>query len=520
MWKDMGMNSIVITGAAMVIGAFLGAFVVWFLSRSEKDAIAAQASQSNAENGQLRTELARAQEQAARAASLERELDEAASSIDQLQDTITRLSRANGGLESLVEGLKQRNAELDGELGELKREQQQLLGQKAVVERSLAETAANLRNERSQAAEKLQLLTDAREELSTQFKALAGEILEDKSARFTEQNKTNLEQVLKPLETQLTDFRTKVEQVRAESLVQSTKLEVQHAELKSMNSQLSKEASNLARALRASPGAAGKLGDDFLRLVLQKAGLQEGVNYHPQRTFKDESRANFRPDYVLDLPGGKHIVIDAKMSLKDYDDYCNADDEPSREASLREHLKSVRNHLAGLSAKSYQTLHGLNSLDFVVMFMPIEPAFALAIAKDEKLWSDAWDKDVLLVSPSTLLFIVRTVANLWKQEQQVRNVREIVDRGSALYDKFVGFVAELKKVGANIEQAKDAYDQALGKLSTGSGNLVRQVEMLRLLGVKGKKGTLPPDLVEVAMQEEMFALAAGERTTDGEDEVG
>ncbi len=489
------MNPFTIAVAALVIGVFLGVVIVWFVSRSEKGAIAAQAS------------------------SLKNELTAATARIDQLQDDISGLNHTRGVLESLAEGLKERASQLEDEVGMLKAEQRELLQQKQEAAQSLAETNANLENERKQSVEKLALLDQAREQLAKDFEIVANKIFEDKSDRFTRQNKANLEQVLQPLETQLADFRKQVDEAQKESLVQSTKLEIQHGELMTMNSRLSNEASNLARALRASPGAAGRLGDDFLRRVLETAGLQEGVNYHPQRTFKDESGDNLRPDYVLDLPGDRHIIVDAKMSLKHYDDYCNAEDEKSREASLAEHLRSVRSHLAGLSAKAYQNLYGLNSLDFVVMFMPVEPAFALAIAKDEKLWSDAWDKNVLLVSPSTLLFIVRTVANLWRQEQQIRNVREIVDRGGALYDKFVGFVADLKKVGASIDQAQKTYDEALGKLSTRPGNLVRQVEMLRLLGVKGKKGRIPADLVEVAMQEEMFALAAGEDNGTSEGEI-
>jgi DNA recombination protein RmuC len=493
LWKDIAMNPLVIGGAALVLGVLLGAVLVWFVSRSERSAAVA------------------------RAASLKDELTEATARIGRLQEDISGLNRSCGGLESLVQGLKERNSQLDAELAQFKTERQRLLSQKEEAERSLAETAANLRNERSQAAEKIQLLTDAREQLSSQFKALAGEILEDKSARFTEQNKTNLERVLKPLETQLTDFKKKVEEAQNASLIQTTELGVHLAQLKSMNSQLSQDASNLTRALKSTPGAPGRFGEEILDRVLEAAGLREGLHYRKQAVLQAEDGGRPRPDVIVDLPGDRHLVIDSKMSLKDYVGYSTAEDEGLREASLAEHLRSVRSHLAGLSVKSYQTLHGLNSLDFVVMFMPIEPAFALAIAKDEKLWSDAWDKNVLLVSPSTLLFIVRTVANLWRQEQQVRNVREIVERGSALYDKFAGFVADLKKVGASLEQAKDAYDQAFGKLSTGSGNLIRQVEMLRLLGVKGKKGKLPPDLVEVAMQEEMFALAAGQEPENEEE---
>jgi DNA recombination protein RmuC len=391
----------------------------------------------------------------------------------------------------------------------LKEERDRLTIDNRAIEARATMAETQLAEERKQSGEKLALLDQARGQLAKDFEIVANKILEDKSTRFTEKNRTNLEQVLGPLEAQLSDFKKKIEESQNASLHQSGRLERQHEELMKMNGQLSQDASNLARALRASPAAAGRLGDDFLLRVLETVGLQEGVNYRRQQTFKNEAGGSFRPDYILDLPGDRHIVIDAKMSLKDYDDYCSADDEKSRETSLAEHLKSVRNHIVQLSVKSYQTLHGLNSLDFVVMFMPVEPAFHLAIAKDMNLWDEALSRNVLLVSPSTLLFVVRTVAHLWKQERQAQNVREIVERGSALYDKFVGFVDDLKKVGASLDQAQIAYGDALGKLSTGPGNLVRQVEMLRVLGVtpRGKKGRLPLDIVTAAMQEGLFELA-------------
>ena len=400
----------------------------------------------------------------------------------------------------------------------LEDERESLTAKKDAAEIIAARAQTQLEEERKQAA-RVKADTTA---LANQFEVLAGKIMKDQSDTFTIQNETNLGSLLAPLKTQLSDFRRKIEEVQTQNVAQNSELGVHLTQLKNMNAQLSQEASNLARALRASPAAAGRLGDDFLLRVLETAGLQEGINYRRQQTLKSETGASFRPDYILDLPGDRHIVIDAKMSLKDYDDYRNAEDEKSRESSLTEHLKSVRSHIVQLSAKNYQVLHGLNSLDFVVMFMPVEPAFHLAIAKDIDLWDEALSRNVLLVSPSTLLFVVRTVAHLWKQEQQMQNVREIVERGSALYDKFVGFVDDIRKVGSSLDQAQGAYGDALGKLSTGPGNLVRQVEMLRVLGVtpRGKKGRLPPDLVAAAMQEGLFALAAeAEAEASAEDDV-
>jgi len=480
LWKDMGMVvSLSVLLVCSLIAVVVGCLLGWLSQRGNIAAQRGSIAELASDNKRLQSEAAAA-------------------------GVVASANKATADAEA---------KRADG----LKAERDQLASEKRGAETRATAAETQLADERKQSAEKLELLDQAKAQLAKDFEIVAGRILEDKSARFTAQNKTNLEQVLGPLEAQLSDFKKAVEESQKASLHQSGRLEKQHEDLIKMNSQLSQDASSLARALRASPAAAGRLGDDFLLRVLETVGLQEGVNYRRQQTFKDDAGTSFRPDYILDLPGDRHIVIDAKMSLKDYDGYCNAEDELSREESLAGHLRSVRNHIVQLSVKNYQTLHGLNSLDFVVMFMPIEPAFHLAIAKDLNLWDEALSRNVLLVSPSTLLFVVRTVAHLWRQEQQAQNVKEVMERGGALYDKFVGFVDDIRKIGTSLDQAKGAYDDALGKLSIGPGNLVRQVEMLRVLGVtpRGKRGKLPPDLIAAAMQEGLFALA-----TEAEAEAG
>jgi DNA recombination protein RmuC len=356
-----------------------------------------------------------------------------------------------------------------------------------------------LAEERVQSMEKLAMLNEARQEMSNQFKLLAGEILEEKSKRFTEQNRENLGQLLLPLREKITEFQSKVEEVQKEGIAGRSELKEQIGQLKTLNERLSLEATNLVSALKGSSKVQGDWGEYILESLLESCGLHKGREYVVQESLKREDGRGARLDVLINLPGGRHLIIDSKVSLGDYSDYSSNESDAMREAALARHLASVRAHLRNLSDRDYQSLYGLTSLDFVIMFVPIEPAFMLAIARDPNLWNEAWNKNVLLVSPSTLLFVIRTVAHLWKQEQQTRNVVEIAKRGGDLYDKFVGFVEDLRAVGMRLAQAKDSYDEAYGKLSTGRGNLVRQAELLRGMGVKAKKA-LPTELTARALE--------------------
>ena len=394
-------------------------------------------------------------------------------------------------------------------------ERTQLLADHNRLTQELVEAKTNLENERQKSAEKLNLLTQAREDLSNQFKALASEILEEKSRRFAEQNQANLGQLLTPLREKITEFQSKVEEVQKEGIAGRSELRGQIGQLKTLNEQLSQDATNLVTALKGSSKVQGDWGEFILESLLEASGLRKGHEYRMQESLKQEDGKGARLDVVVDLPGGRHLVIDSKVSLSAYSEYCNNEDGFTREAALARHLASVRNHLKGLSDRNYQALYGLRSLDFVVMFVPIEPAFMLAMARDSRLWSDAWEKNVLLVSPSTLLFVIRTVAHLWRQEQQTQNAKDIARRGALLYDKFVGFVEDLKVVGNRLTQAKDSYDVAFGKLSSGQANLVKQAELLRELGVKPKK-TLPIELIAAATEDGGQPSLA--LTVNGEDE--
>jgi len=352
--------------------------------------------------------------------------------------------------------------------------------------------------ERHAATERV--LEQMRVSLPETFKSLANEVLEEKSKRFTEQNQTSLDQVLEPLKTRLEDFQARIEAARIEQVRDGEKLSAHIDKLFESNIKIGDQANNLAVALRGSSKAQGAWGELILERTLQAAGLRPGHEYDAQQGYAAENGTRSQPDIVIHLPGDRNLVIDSKVSLIHHGAYNTAESEAARTLAADNHSSSVRTHIRGLADKNYQTLYGLNSIDFVIMFLPFESAFMLAVSRDEKLWEQAWQRNVLLVSPSTLLFVLRTVASLWRQQQQKRNVEEIARRGAELYNKLAGFVADFTKMGERLDQAKSSYEDALSKLHTGSGNVIRQAEMLRTLGVKPTK-QIPQGLIELAQQE-------------------
>lgn len=368
---------------------------------------------------------------------------------------------------------------------------------KAASAAEIARLETELAAERRQSAEKLQMLQAAREDLSNQFKNLANEILEEKSKKFSEQNKSSLGELLEPLKTRLSQFQGKVEEVYVQEGKDRTALAEQVKQLMELNKLLSDDAKNLTSALKGSVKTQGNWGELILERVLEASGLRKGQEYVVQQSHTQEDNSRLQPDVVIYLPERRHLVVDSKVSLIAYDAFAAAETDAEREAAVKQHLESVRKHMKGLSDKNYQALYGIESLDFVLMFVPIEPAFMAAVTHDRGLFMEAWQKNVLLVSPSTLLFVVRTVAHLWRQEAQSRNAQDIANRGAELYDKFVGFVKDFESIGDRIRQAQQDYDAAHGKLTSGRGNVIRQAEMLKELGVKPSKN-LPDTLVGLA----------------------
>jgi len=448
---------------------------------------------------ELTDQRARFEERANQVPELEEKLRLTIQEDEQFKSQAAGLREQLGRAESTTIAQETQMKVLEGNVAGLISKRDQLLSDQSELKTKIAELTTSLEAERKQNDEKLALLSEAKEQLTASFRSLANDILEEKSQKFTDQNKANIDLILGPLNVKIQDFQGKVEQFYVSEGKDRSALSEQVKQLMSLNQQLSQDANNLATALKGSSKAQGNWGEMILERVLENAGLRKDVEYliRPTYTRIDGTRA--QPDAVIKFPESRDLIVDAKVSLTAYDEYMAAETDIAKAAALQRHVASVRGHINSLSATEYQLLPDLKSLDYVVMFVPIEPAFMLAIASDSKLWQEAWQKNVLLISPSMFLFVVRTVANLWTQEVQKRNVQDIAKRGAELYDKFVGFVEDLRKVGEQLSRAKDSYESACSKFFTGRGNAIRQAELLRELGVKPTK-SLPSELIEASVE--------------------
>ena len=361
-----------------------------------------------------------------------------------------------------------------------------------------------LEAERRQSADKLatfqQSAQDAKTALSDQFKNLANEILEEKSRRFAEQNQQNLDTLLKPLQEKLTDFRKQVDETYQSEARERFALKQEVEKLAGLNLRMTDETRALTNALKGESKTQGDWGELVLETILENSGLRKGEEYLVQDTHTISDGSRLQPDVVIRLPESKHLVIDSKVSITAYTRYMQADDESTKTAELNSHVQSIKQHIQGLSSKNYQDLYGVGSIDFVLMFIPVEPAFLSAMRHAPDIYQEALKKNIVIVCPSTLLATVRTVAHLWRQEYQNKNAQEIARQCAMLYDKFVGFVEDLDKVGQRLEQAQVSYNDAVGKLKTGRGNLIRTAENVKKLGVKPNK-SLPSKLTDVADDE-------------------
>ncbi|MBI4946176.1 MAG: DNA recombination protein RmuC [Bacteroidetes bacterium] len=336
---------------------------------------------------------------------------------------------------------------------------------------------------------------------TTEFENLANKILEDKSKKFTEQNKTNLENILNPLKENIAKFEKKVDNTYKAEASERNSLKGEIKALVTLNKQISEEANNLAKALKGDSKKQGNWGEIILEKVLERSGLQKGLEYEMQVSITTEDGKRVQPDAIINFPDKKHIIIDAKVSLVAYEAFVNASDEEDRETNLAAHVISVKNHIKGLSEKNYQGLGQLNTPDFVLLFIPIESSFSLAVQADNELFNYAWERKIVIVSPSTLLATLRTISSIWKQERQTRNALEIAKQSGDLYDKFVGFVEDLLSIGKKMNDAKSSYDDAMKKLSSGKGNLVRRAETIKELGAKTTKD-ISQSLLERAKENE------------------
>lgn len=352
-----------------------------------------------------------------------------------------------------------------------------------------------LEMERKQATEKLQFIEGAREQLKNEFMNLGSLIFEENSRKFSEQNKNSLDLLLNPLKDQLGDFRKKVEDVYTNDTRERQSLFEQIKVLTDLNQQVNKEAQNLTRALKGENKTQGNWGEMILERALELSGLKNGVEFDTQVSMSDSDGKRQIPDVIVHIPGERDIIIDSKVTLTAYESMVNAENEKTREEFLEAHLSSVRNHIDQLSAKSYDSLSELKTLDYVLMFMPLEAAFVAAIRKDPSIFEYAYRKRIIMVSPSTLLVTLRTIENMWKSEYQNRNSQEIARKAADLYDKFAGFADTLLEVQSAIGKASEKCEVAVNQLSKGKGNIVRRIEEFRKMGVNARK-SLPAELLE------------------------
>lgn len=397
--------------------------------------------------------------------------------LQDLSNQYIRLETENKGLERQYQELRLANEGVQSDLLETQRKLGSLEAEKVIL---------------LQQMEKFHLeRTQEHQQLKEQFENLAQRIFEEKSQRFSEQNLTSLKQLLDPLKLQMKDFEKRVEDTYSNERVERGTLKGEINKLIELNVRMSSETENLTRALKGDVKVQGNWGEFVLENILERSGLREGEEFIVQGQGmglkSDQDGGAMRPDVVVKLPDGKYIIVDSKVSLKSFEAYINSDDPIEQERLSKEHVDSLKKHIEGLSDKKYHAIDELGSPDLTLLFMPLEPAFALAFRLRPELLQLAWDRQIAIVSPTTLLTTLRTVASLWKQQRQNKNTLEIAKAGGALYDKFLGLLDGLEQVGARIRQTQESYDEVLGRLSSGKGNLLRQVERLKELGAKTER---------------------------------
>lgn len=351
---------------------------------------------------------------------------------------------------------------------------------------------AELEAERKHGISRIESINEAKEALTNQFKNLANEILEDKSKRFTEQNAANLDTLLKPLQAKLSEFKEQVNASYSNEARERYALKSEIERLANLNMRMSDETRSLTQALKGDSKVQGNWGELVLESILEASGLRKGEEYVVQDSHTKNDGSRLQPDVVIKLPEGKSLVVDSKVSITAYARHAQTTDSTVAEQELAAHIQSLRQHIQELSSKNYSSLYGARSVDFVLMFVPIEPAFLLALKTAPNLYQEALSKNIVLVCPSTLMATLRTVAHLWRQDHQNRNALEIAKQCGNLYDKFVGFVDDLERLGQRLDQAQTSYHDAFNKLKTGKGNLIRSAEKIRELGVKPSKNLASP----------------------------
>jgi DNA recombination protein RmuC len=362
------------------------------------------------------------------------------------------------------------------------------LNQELLAEKNrMAKAEESFVAQRQRLSEQEKSIQEIQQKFQKEFENVAEKLLKEKSKEFVDVNRTNLDIILNPLKENLKAFEDKVDKVYNMEAAERNTMKGVITQLMELNQQISDEAKNLTKALKGDNKKQGNWGEVILERVLERSGLVKDQEYRLQASLTGIDGSRLQPDVVIDLPDEKHLIIDSKVSLIAYERLVNCETEDERKLYSKAHVESIRNHVQGLSAKNYHDLYQINSPDFVLLFIPIESSFSFAVQIDAELFSDAWDKRVVIVSPSTLLATLRTIASIWKQERQNKNVLEIARLSGAMYDKFVGFVADMENIGKNLKQSQSAYDGAINKLTEGNGNLTKTAEKIKGLGAKANK---------------------------------
>ena len=399
---------------------------------------------------------------------------------------IAEISAQNKAQIQKIAEQQELNERQNSEIKDLQNDKNQLIGLKSQLA-AQNESLQQLLDSQKEEIVKIQ------EEAKLQFENLANKILEEKTLKFTEQNQQNLKNILNPLQEKITDFEKKVENTHKESIDYHAALRQQILGLKEMNLQMSKETLNLTKALKGDSKIQGNWGELVLERVLEKSGLEKGREYEIQKSFTTEEGNRVQPDVIINLPDGKKMIVDSKVSLTAYEKYINEEDDEQKSSFLKEHVNSLKRHVEQLGSKNYQHLYQMESPDFVLLFIPIEPAFAIALNEDTQLYNKAFERNIVIVTPSTLLATLRTIDSMWTNQKQQENAYEIARQAGALYDKFDGFVTDLVKIGKKMDEAKTEYEGAMNKLVDGKGNLITSVQKLKIMGAKAKKSL--PDAI-------------------------
>lgn len=405
------------------------------------------------------------------------------------------------GLEEKLIGLNSQFEGLRAQLQKTQEEKEIIRSEKDSLAIQLSKKEVDFENLWERNLEQKQEVEKLQEKFTKEFENLANKILEEKTNKFTEQNKENMKNILSPLQDKIQLFEKKVEDTHKESIDYHAALRQQILGLREMNEQMSKETVNLTKALKGDSKMQGNWGELVLERVLEKSGLEKDREYYVQQAHISEDGQRVFPDVVINLPDGKKMIVDSKVSLTAYEKFSNEEDETLRNGYLKEHVNSIKRHVEQLGEKNYQDLYQIESPDFVLLFIPIEPAFAMALNEDTSLYNKAFEKNIVIVTPSTLLATLRTIDSMWTNQKQQENAYEIARQAGALYDKFEGFVADLVKVGNKIKDSKTEYDAAMNKLVDGKGNLITSVEKLKKMGAKAKK-SLPEAVLKRAESEE------------------